>query len=68
MKTRLYLQRLGFKEKKDVSLKNDATKSTETCVLFTKGPVHIWGETCPRPDPHIAYMGYYFGPHMYKYT
>ncbi len=37
-------------------------------IYVHKGPVHIWGENCPRPDPHITHMGYYLGPHKYKYT
>ncbi len=37
-------------------------------LSIDKGSVHILGKNCPRSDPHMAHMGYYLGPHMYKYT
>ncbi len=39
---------------------------TTFIMSLTKGPVHILGENCPRSNPHMAHMGYYPDPHMYK--
>ena len=33
-----------------------------------KGPVHILGKNCPRPNPYMVHMGYYPDPHMYKHA